>query len=79
MKMTVKLPRIDDSGVAVVLDWLAEAGQGIAAGDGLLTVETGKAVVEVPSPVAGVLLSKLVQIDDEVETGQAIAIVDGNS
>jgi len=77
--MTVKLPRIDDSGVAVVLDWLAEAGQGIAAGDGLLTVETGKAVVEVPSPVAGVLVSQLVQIDDEVESGQAIAIVDGDS
>ena len=79
MKMTLKLPRLDDSGNAVVLSWLVDAGQAIAAGDGLLTVETGKAVVEVPCPVSGVLVRQLVEIDDELETGQAIAIVDGGN
>jgi pyruvate/2-oxoglutarate dehydrogenase complex dihydrolipoamide acyltransferase (E2) component len=40
-------------------------------------VETDKAVVDVPSPVAGTLVEQLVALEDEIDIGAAIAIIDG--
>jgi pyruvate/2-oxoglutarate dehydrogenase complex dihydrolipoamide acyltransferase (E2) component len=75
--MTVKLPRVDQSGTLVILAWLVGTGEPVRLGDPLLTAETDKAVIEVPSPVAGTLVRQLVQAEDEVMPGQAIAILEG--
>ncbi|WP_432970411.1 lipoyl domain-containing protein [Dactylosporangium sp. CA-233914] len=74
--MTVKLPRVADTvDEVVVLDWEAPVGQSVSAGDILMRVETDKAVVEIPSPVAGVLTEQLVAVDEDITTGQAIAVI----
>ncbi|CAB5119245.1 unannotated protein [freshwater metagenome] len=43
-----------------------------------MEVETDKATVQVPSPVAGVLVEIFFKAGDEIKTGEAIAICEGN-
>lgn len=75
--MTVKLPRLADTvDEVVVAEWVRAVGDEVAVGDGLLTVETDKATVEVPTPVAGRLVAQLVSADDEITTGTPIAVVE---
>jgi pyruvate/2-oxoglutarate dehydrogenase complex dihydrolipoamide acyltransferase (E2) component len=77
MKMTVKMPRAADTADAfVVSEWVVEPGAAVAAGDPIMRVETDKALVEVPAPVAGTFVEQLVAIDDEITTGTAIAIIE---
>lgn len=77
MKMTVKMPRAADTvDEFVVSEWLVEPGATVAAGDPIMKVETDKALVEIPSPVAGTLLEQLVSLDDEVSTGDPIAVIE---
>ena len=77
MKATVKMPKVADTADNVVIsDILCVAGSPVALGDVLMNVETDKAVVEVPSPVAGTVLEVLVSVDDEVITGAPIVVID---
>lgn len=79
MKMTVKMPRAADTvDEFVVSEWLVEPGASVAAGDPIMKVETDKALVEIPSPVAGTLLEQLVSLDDEVSTGDPIAVIESS-
>ena len=74
MRTTVKMPRVADTvDEVVIVEWLVEVGASVLAGDVLMRVETDKALVEVPSPVAGTLTAQLVEVDDEVVTGTLIA------
>lgn len=75
--MTVKMPRAADTvDEVVVSEWAVATGTLVAVGDPLIRVETDKALVEVPSPVAGTLLEQLVAIDDEITTGTPIAVIE---
>lgn len=77
MRMTVKMPRAADTVDEVMIsEWVVAVGADVAAGDPLLRVETDKALVEVPSPVAGTLVEQLVAIDDEIATGTPIAVIE---
>lgn len=79
MRMTVKMPRVADTGDEVVVSqWLVAVGDEVAAGAGLMMVETVKALVEVPSPVGGTLTELLVAVDDEVITGTPIVVIDSH-
>ena len=76
MRFTVKLPKLGDTTEeVVVLEWLAEVGDAVTAGDDLLRVETDKVDSDVPSPVSGTLAEHLVAVDDEVGIGTPIAII----
>jgi len=78
MKQKVKLPRVADTvDEVVVIEWVAAVGDQVGVGDGLISVETDKTTMEIPSPVAGVLVEQLVAVEDEIETGTAIAVIDG--
>jgi len=59
-----------------ILAWHVEPGEAVAADDILLEVETEKAVVDVPSPVAGALTERRAEVGDVVETGTTIATID---
>ncbi len=77
MRMTVKMPRAADTvDEVMVSEWVVAVGADVAAGDPLLRVETDKALVEVPSPVAGTLVEQLVAVDDEIATGTPIAVIE---
>ena len=76
MRYTIKLPKLGDTTeLVVVLEWLAEVGDAVNAGDELLRVETDKVDSDVPSPVSGTLIEHLVAVDDEVDIGDPIAVI----
>ena len=78
MRVTVKLPRVADTSDDVVVETvLVNVDDVLTVGQVLLMVETDKALVEVPSPVAGTVLQVLVSPDEELTTGAPIAVVEG--
>lgn len=75
MRMTIKMPRVGDTVDSVYLvAWKKTLGEDVAVGEMLLEVETDKATVEVPSPVAGKVVELLFKVDDEIKTGDPIVI-----
>lgn len=56
--------------------WLKDVGEAVAQDEPIVEVETDKVAMEVPSPVAGVLVEQLVAEGDTVEIGALIARVD---
>lgn len=56
--------------------WLKQVGDAVAQDEPIVEVETDKVAMEVPSPVAGVLVEQLVAEGDTVEIGALIARVD---
>ncbi len=72
------MPRVGDTVDSVYLvAWKKAVGEDIAVGEMLLEVETDKATVEVPSPIAGKVVELLFKVDDEIKTGDPIVICDG--
>ncbi|WP_067171718.1 2-oxo acid dehydrogenase subunit E2 [Microtetraspora niveoalba] len=68
-----RVPKLNNNDSAYVLvEWLAEDGAAVRAGDPLVTVETSKAVEELAAEEAGVL-RRLVPAGAECSPGQAIA------
>jgi pyruvate/2-oxoglutarate dehydrogenase complex dihydrolipoamide acyltransferase (E2) component len=77
MRASVKLPKLGDTAnQVVVVAWNVSVGATIAEGEALLTVQTDKVDVDVPSPVAGTIVEQLVAPDDEVSVGDVIALVE---
>lgn len=73
------MPRVGETVDEVYLvDWNKSVGDVVAIGDDLMEVETDKATVQVPSPVAGTLIEIFFKAGDEIKTGEAIAICEGN-
>jgi len=66
------VPDIGSAGKARVIELLVKAGDSIEAEQGLITLESDKASMEIPSPAAGVVQSLHVQLDSEVGTGELI-------
>jgi pyruvate/2-oxoglutarate dehydrogenase complex dihydrolipoamide acyltransferase (E2) component len=79
MKATIKMPKVADTADNVVVSEIhCAAGSTISEGDVLMHVETDKALVEVPSPVSGVIREILVDVDEEIVTGTPIVTIDTN-
>ena len=80
MRFTVKLPVLGDTTrYGVISEWLVSVGERVEANQPLVAVESDKATVEVPSPVAGILVEQLVAVEDEIEIGAYIAIIDASA
>ena len=79
MRTTIVLPRVGETVDEVYLvAWNKSVGDVIAIGDDLMEVETDKATVQVPSPIAGILLEIFFKAGDVIKTGEAIAICESN-
>lgn len=77
MKQRVKLPPLGEGVTkATVLEWAHEIGDRITAGETLLSVELEKIDTEVPSPVGGTLVERVVEEGDEVTVGTVICLVE---
>ncbi len=77
MRQIVKLPKLGDTANEVlVLEWSVAPGDSVAVGDVLMRVETDKVEADVPSPVAGVVAELRVDIEDEVEVGAALCVIE---
>jgi pyruvate/2-oxoglutarate dehydrogenase complex dihydrolipoamide acyltransferase (E2) component len=70
MRSTLKMPKLGDAvDTVVVLEVLVATGDRISEGQSLLVVETDKAKLEVPCPVAGTVVDIVVRVGDEVRVG----------
>jgi pyruvate dehydrogenase E2 component (dihydrolipoamide acetyltransferase) len=77
MAVEVTLPDLgEDIEHATVNFWHFKEGDKINEGDDLVELQTDRAVVNIPSPVNGVILEVLVEEGDIVEVGEALATID---
>ncbi|WP_299225006.1 dihydrolipoamide acetyltransferase family protein [uncultured Psychroserpens sp.] len=76
-KFELKLPKMGESvAEATITSWLKEIGDTIEADEAVLEIATDKVDSEVPSEVDGVLVEKLFDVDDVVQVGQTIAVIE---
>ncbi|QLC73517.1 dihydrolipoyllysine-residue acetyltransferase [Pseudomonas sp. LPB0260] len=68
----VHVPDIGTDGKVKVIEVLVKAGDKVEADQSLITLESDKASMEIPSPAAGTVESVEVQLDAEVGTGDLI-------
>lgn len=61
---------------ATLTSWLKDIGDTIEADEAVLEIATDKVDSEVPSEVDGVLVEKLFNVDDVIQVGQTIAIIE---
>ena len=61
-----------DSGVPVI-ELLVKAGDAVQKDQGLLTLESDKATMEVPAPVSGEIVEVIAKIGDELSAGDLVA------
>ena len=73
----VRLPDIGDFKDVAVIELLAQPGESIRVEQSLFTVESDKASMEIPSPVAGVLKQLLVKVGDRINIGDLVALLEG--
>ncbi len=75
----VVVPDIGDFEDVEVIEVLVKVGDTIAAEQSLITVESDKASMEIPSSAAGVVKEMKVKVGDKINKGNVIAIVEGTS
>jgi 2-oxoglutarate dehydrogenase E2 component (dihydrolipoamide succinyltransferase) len=76
-KFELRLPKMGESvAEATITCWLKEIGDTIEVDDVVLEIATDKVDSEVPSEVEGVLIEKRFNVDDVVQVGDVIAIIE---
>ncbi|MFW2372462.1 MAG: dihydrolipoyl dehydrogenase [Gammaproteobacteria bacterium] len=72
----IKVPDIGDFAEVEIIEVLVSAGDSIEVEDSLITVESDKASMEIPSPEAGKVVSVQVNVGDKVAEGSVILTLD---
>ena len=73
----VRVPDIGDFKDVVVIEVLVKPGDAVKVEQSLLTVESDKASMEIPSSAAGVLKALKVKVGDKVNIGDLVAVLEG--
>ncbi len=73
----VRVPDIGDFKDVAVIELLVAVGDTVKAEQSLFTVESDKASMEIPSPVAGVLRQLKIRLGDKVNQGDLVAVIEG--
>ena len=68
----VEVPDIGDFSNVDIIEVLVNPGDTIAAEDALITLESDKATIEIPSPQAGTVKEVAVKVNDKVSQGDLI-------
>jgi pyruvate dehydrogenase E2 component (dihydrolipoamide acetyltransferase) len=68
----VTVPDIGEDGEVDVIEILVSVGDVIEAEDGLITLETDKATMDVPSPNAGIVKEVYIAVGDKVKQGSVV-------
>jgi 2-oxoglutarate dehydrogenase E2 component (dihydrolipoamide succinyltransferase) len=77
MSIEVKVPVLPESvSDATIATWHKKAGEAVKRDENLVDLETDKVVLEVPSPVDGVLKEIKFQSGDTVTSQQVIAVIE---
>jgi dihydrolipoamide dehydrogenase len=72
----VKVPDIGDFRNVPVIDVLVKAGNTVQVEDALVTIESDKATMDVPSPAAGTIRTIEVKVGDKVSEGSALVTLE---
>lgn len=75
----VKVPDIGDFSEVPVIDLFVKAGDAIQVDDAICTLESDKATMDVPSPVAGTVQEVLVQLGSKVGEGVLLLKVEAGA
>ena len=70
--MDIKVPDIGDFDEVTVIELLVKAGDSVKVDQSLLTVESDKASMEIPSSAAGVVKELKVKLGDKVKQGSVV-------
>ena len=72
----IKVPDIGDFTDVPVIEVLAKAGDAVKVDDSLVTLESDKATMDVPSTAAGVVKSVAVKVGDKVSEGSVVVVLE---
>jgi 2-oxoglutarate dehydrogenase E2 component (dihydrolipoamide succinyltransferase) len=76
-RVEVVMPKMGESIMeGTVIEWTKSVGDTIEQDETLLEIATDKVDSEVPSPASGVLVEILAEVNDTVEVGNVIAIIE---
>ena len=76
---TVSVPDIGDFKEVEVIEVLVKPGDSVSKEQSLITLESDKATMEIPSPGAGRVQSIKVKVGDKVAKGSAILVLEGST
>ena len=72
----VRVPDIGDFKEVAVIEVLVKPGDNVSKEQSLITLESDKATMEIPSPAAGVVKELKIKIGDKVSKGSPILLLD---
>jgi dihydrolipoamide dehydrogenase len=75
-RIELKVPELGDFSDVEIIEVLVSPGDEVAVEDGLVTLETDKASMDVPASHAGKIVSVEVAVGDTVSTGDVVATVE---
>ncbi|MDI1245094.1 MAG: dihydrolipoyllysine-residue acetyltransferase [Rhodoferax sp.] len=75
----VRVPDIGDFKDVTVIEIMVKAGDSVKLEQSLITVESDKASMEIPSSAAGVIKELKVKLGDKVNIGDLLAILEGTA
>src|ERR671913_1180167 len=75
--MEIRIPDIGDFTDVPVIEVHVSPGRVVAAEDPLVTLESDKATMDVPSPVAGTIAEVRIAVGDQVSEGDVVATLEG--
>ncbi len=78
-RIEVKVPDIGDFKDVAVIEVFVKPGDAIKVEQSLVTVESDKAAMEIPSSHAGVLKELKVKVGDKINIGDLLAILEGSA
>ena len=73
----IQVPDIGDFDEVAVIELLVKPGDTVKAEQSLITVESDKASMEIPSSHAGVVKALKVQLGDKVKQGSVVLVLEG--
>lgn len=74
--LEIKVPDLGDFKNVEIIEMLVQEGDAVEVEQGLITLETDKAAMDVPAPQAGRIVTLKVKTGDKVSTGDVIATLE---
>ncbi len=74
----LKVPDIGDFDSVEIIEVLVAEGDSISADQEVITIESDKAMMEIPSSLAGTIKEMKVKVGDKVREGTVIAMIESN-
>ena len=79
MNQNIIVPDIGDFDTVEIIEVLVKTGDQINKDDPVVTLESDKSSVEVPSPFSGKISELKIKVGDKVSKGSLLAILENNS